>query len=241
MPFQSGPHAPGMRPPRGTGGQKLVRPAGRSARPSVSRPCRTSLATFWPGKRSLTAHMPGGVAPGPRRAARIAAAAAGTATASARPSPRPRTASPPSPPPGPPPRYKSRRSLASPPGAHIPRRRTGPGLSRPKAPPAGSGCPSANPASRSATVFSTAACSDPVIQHGRTVRHGLVQVRPGRMPPSRTLCSAYPPLVTQEPSGGPLSRLSQPRLNRRDSERGRLAAVGGLRQVARIRDMAVPV
>lgn len=156
-----------MRPLRGTGGQKLVRPAGRSARPSVSRPCRTSLATFWPGKRSLTAHMPGGVAPGPRRAARIAAAAAGTATASARPSPRPRTASPPSPPPGPPPRYKSRRSLASPPGAHIPRRRTGPGLSRPKAPPAGSGCPSANPASRSATVFSTAACSDPVIQHGR--------------------------------------------------------------------------
>ena len=76
-----------------------------------------------------------------------------------------------------------------------------PSRSRPNAPPGGSGCPSANPASRSAAVFSTQACSD--VWYTTAGRCGTAWSRSARVGcrPSRSLYSTYPPPVTQEPSG----------------------------------------
>src|SRR6266702_8434868 len=55
-----------IRCPCGVQGAK-ARQACRPLSPRISRPCRTSLVTLWPGKRGPTAHMPGGVAADARR------------------------------------------------------------------------------------------------------------------------------------------------------------------------------
>ncbi len=118
-----------------------------------------------------------------------------------------------------------------------------PSASRPKAPSGGSGCPSANPVSLSAAVFSTSRpragrCGRPHRQAG----HRLVQIRPGRGPdPPRSLYSTYPGPGHPRALRGPAGDLAQPRLDRRDVRRGRLAAVRRRRQVADVGDVAVRV
>jgi hypothetical protein len=76
-----------------------------------------------------------------------------------------------------------------------------PSLSRPNAPPGGSGWSSANPASRSAAVFSTQTCND--VWYSTAGRFGTAASSSDRVGcrPSRSLYSAYPAPVTQEPPG----------------------------------------
>src|SRR3984957_19704948 len=76
-----------------------------------------------------------------------------------------------------------------------------PSRSRPNAPPGGSGCRSANPAARSATLFSKQACSD--VWYTTAGRSGTAWSRSSRVGcrPSRSRYSTYPLPVTHEPAG----------------------------------------
>ena len=80
-----------------------------------------------------------------------------------------------------------------------------------------------------------------VVQHGRAVRHGRVELRPVRMPALAELVLGVPgpgdPGAARSPFGG----LPEPCLNRGDVGRRRLAAVGGGREVADVSHVAVRV